>query len=129
MNIATAKITHETNLAKTNVWICISRQPSSVIRSIGGGAGRFDDLRPLEGLGPNVGAEFLRRAADRIGAELDQPVTDLRSLDRAYDLCLKLCHDVAGQVRGTEQAEPGRCLEIGKSRVGDGRNVGYGRRS
>src|SRR5437763_3280390 len=80
----------------------------------------LDDLGPLGGFTANIRCEFFGRAADRIRTLRDELVADLRDLQYAYDLTLKLRHDIARQIRRAEQAEPGRRLEIRKSRFGDG---------
>src|ERR1700704_6077008 len=95
------------------------RQASRILRSSSASDGAsvrplhpgfFCDLGPLADLALEAHGEFLRRAADRIGALARDPLADLRRLEQADGLAGDLVHDLLRGAGGGEHALPGADL-------------------
>src|SRR5262245_37099633 len=68
-------------------------------RSVDGGAGRLDDLRPLRELRAAVGGELVGRVADRFRAQSREPLAHVRYFDDLRDLARELADDFLRRTR------------------------------
>src|SRR5690349_4804717 len=87
-------------------------------------AGVLDHLGPLLGLGFQENGEFLRRAADRLGAVEAEALGDLRQLHDARDLGSELLHDGLRHAGGRDHALE-RFRPVAGNRLAHGGHVGH----
>src|SRR5262245_35663220 len=78
---------------------------------------------PLRVLGLDELAEFLRTAAERRAAVLEELLLQLRGAERLVHLRVQLVHDRLRRARGRDEAAPRRRLEARIALLGDGGNV------
>src|SRR5438105_4358488 len=84
----------------------------------------LDDLPPQAIVGAHAFGEALSRAAERLGAELEQPLSRLGLLDYRLELSVQQAHDFGARIFRREDAEPGAHLPARQSRLGGGRHLG-----
>src|SRR4029077_11176175 len=90
--------------------ICELRNRSTRMRraskSFGLDAGGLDDRGPFFVLGMNSRVECSRRAPDRRGAELGQPLIDFRGVQRRYEIAGKFCSELGRHAGRPQQSPP-----------------------
>src|SRR5260221_10011504 len=80
-----------------------------------------DDLPPHPIVGAHALGERRLRAAERLGADLEQPLSRLGLLDRRLELLVQQAHDLGTRVFRREDPEPGAHFPARQPRLSGGR--------